>query len=533
MDNRQDNIKLFMALFQGKQSHYGKYTLKKRQTPGEKAEGDALTMNSQISAKEVEEHLYGEEYGIGVIPITEENTCRFGVIDIDVYDCTLHLEILKKLNSKNIKLVPFRSKSGGLHLYLFLDDFYSAKDVIQELKRYSSILGISTLVIDGKLKETEIFPKQAVTSHIGNWINLPLKNGTRGYLYLKDDQIKEVFDVGFCLDLCEKSKTLITKRKAPKNREDDKDDLYQAPPCIENFLSANSMVCPAGDGVRHDFTAVGLGIYVKKRFPNTLYEKLREYTDKFLEEPLPQNELDRIYTAIHTNDYNYGCSKAPMSQFCEKEACVLKKYGITKLQDINFGDMTIVNNDPNLYLWTINGTEICFTPDDFVIPNRFKKVVLQQGGILLTSNHKWSDLTEIIADTIKHAQNTYVSLCETPKGNLFFHLRQFLNQKVMPFDSVEQKIEILKANGALKMMYSQKEYYFFLMADFLSYLDSVKFKDILKSEIPKIFKQELKMVYTRIRSKMSDADFHVATIPTSIVNATAEDREAEFDIIID
>jgi hypothetical protein len=222
-----------------------------------------------------------------------------------------------------------------------------------------------------------------------------------------------------------------------------------------------------------------------------------------------------------------------MSQFCEKEACVLKKYGITKLQDINFGDMTIVNNDPNLYLWTINGTEICFTPDDFVIPNRFKKVVLQQGGILLTSNHKWSDLTEIIADTIKHAQNTYVSLCETPKGNLFFHLRQFLNQKVMPFDSVDQKIEILKANGALKMMYSQKEYYFFLMADFLSYLDSVKFKDILKSEIPKIFKQELKMVYTRIRSKMSDADFHVATIPTTIVNATAEDREAEFDIIID
>ena len=55
--------------------------------------------------------------------IVNDNTCSWGVIDVDRYNIQ-HQEVIQIIRKRKYPLVPFRSKSNGLHLILFID-FYS------------------------------------------------------------------------------------------------------------------------------------------------------------------------------------------------------------------------------------------------------------------------------------------------------------------------------------------------------------------------------------------------------------------------
>ena len=86
--------------------------------------------------KDLEKYLLGTiDKGIVLSPIIKPyNKCFWGAIDVDgnVYkDDTAKLNILKKI--KDLPLIPCLSKSNGLHLYLFLKEAATAKDLITVL----------------------------------------------------------------------------------------------------------------------------------------------------------------------------------------------------------------------------------------------------------------------------------------------------------------------------------------------------------------------------------------------------------------
>jgi len=119
------------------------------------------------------------DWGLIMAPVYEiTNECKFGAIDVDVYNKPDEIKrIVSEIYDQKLPLVPCSSKSGGLHIYLFLKNLSNAQIVINYLKSINKKL---------KIHAKEIFPKQTLTLqtkgkrkgkyNIGNGILLPYKS---------------------------------------------------------------------------------------------------------------------------------------------------------------------------------------------------------------------------------------------------------------------------------------------------------------------------------------------------------------------
>jgi len=123
----------------------------------------ARTVRSPATANLWRRHLAGE-YPLVAIPIRGDNKCLWGSIDVDEYGGNV-LRLVERIERTGLPLVPCRSKSGGLHLFMFLEEWSPARDVQDVLKVFRQQLGLK--------EETEIFPKQTENKDVGNGIAMP------------------------------------------------------------------------------------------------------------------------------------------------------------------------------------------------------------------------------------------------------------------------------------------------------------------------------------------------------------------------
>ncbi len=152
------NLARFMQLFVGGEQAHGLWDHEK---PGK----EALTVRAPATRDNYEAHLDGR-VGLGLVPVRRDGTCRFAAIDIDI-DSIDHTALLKKVLARRLPLSVFRSKSGGAHGCVFMEEpGLPAARVRETLTRWSALLGHAG---------AEIFPKQSTIKEgdSGNWINLP------------------------------------------------------------------------------------------------------------------------------------------------------------------------------------------------------------------------------------------------------------------------------------------------------------------------------------------------------------------------
>ena len=163
----------FKELFCGLDVAYGEYYLNgERDHKTGKEKGRATTKRGPVTNELFQRHLNGE-INLGIIPIRSDNMCTWGCIDVDKYDIDFK-NLIKEFRKKNYPLVPYRSKSGGLHLFLHTSELVSASDMIDKLHELAADLGLSGC---------EIFPKQRkIMVHkndLGNWLNIPYQQAAR------------------------------------------------------------------------------------------------------------------------------------------------------------------------------------------------------------------------------------------------------------------------------------------------------------------------------------------------------------------
>ena len=70
----------FFDLFEGSNLAHGETTVGSMRRNG-KAEAKSIIVKTPLSVDMIEDHLKGVK-GIGSIPITDKNECKFGVLDI-------------------------------------------------------------------------------------------------------------------------------------------------------------------------------------------------------------------------------------------------------------------------------------------------------------------------------------------------------------------------------------------------------------------------------------------------------------------
>ena len=310
---RRDSVDRFMKLFQGYQQAHGQYRVQKREADG-KMSGRAVTVSEAATKEHFESHLKGGDYILGIIMLKDDNSCNFGVIDIDIRGEVKLKDTLDELEKKiqDTPLVMCRSKSGGAHLYLFCEPAIAAIDMVSKLNEFAAGLGYGGV---------EIFPKQISRANDldrGNWINLCYWDGDETERHAIHNGKK--LNLEQFLDLAEKKRT--SYEELEKLQPDLVDHFADGPPCLQHIMT---MGFPEGG---RNISLFNVGVYYRKKNPDDWQEDLMRFNYENLDQPLPSGEVNSLVKSVSKKDYAYTCKQSPICNYCEKSKCMKREFGV-------------------------------------------------------------------------------------------------------------------------------------------------------------------------------------------------------------
>jgi len=276
-------------------------------------------------------HVEGK-ISIGIQPCNTDKEARLGVIDIDPKDYADFDKkfFIDKIQEFDLPLIPVESKSGGLHLWIFIDEFMSAKDIVSFLTNLLPLF---------KLKpNTEIFPKQTEltrdesTGKIGpgQFINLPYYGGERKGLNVDGTS----FSLDNFLQLIEANTVSkddlqqITEGIDKKIYEGVNGDFIDGPPC----MAVLSKLSKEKNFDGKDRFMYNYHVLVKMKYPDTWEDKVKNAPVKYFEEihgnAWTDQKLKAKIKSWAKTEKGYTCNQDPLFEHCKKGICVKKKFGV-------------------------------------------------------------------------------------------------------------------------------------------------------------------------------------------------------------
>ena len=338
----------FKQVFSGLERAHGIYEItgQKNTAKGVKKDGKGRTLLEPLTLELWEKHLKGE-ISIGVVPLTDDETCKWGCIDVDEYPIdTKHL--LNKIDEMELPLLPCMTKSGGVHLFLFTKEPISAFKFQSKLEEIAAAMGRTG---------DEIFPKQYEWSkqqpkerQTGNWLNMPYFAGedTTRYALRPDGEaanIEEFFELVDKVSITEKQlDKLVPVKKSRRKQITKQGSMWdEAPPCLVH-MKLNGIP----EGMRNN-ALLNYGVFLRKVHPEgeEWKDKLQEINKTVCTKPLSHSELNTIIQSLEKSEYRYQCSKQPLVDFCQSGICVTRRYGIDASErDPNFGGLRKYLTDP-------------------------------------------------------------------------------------------------------------------------------------------------------------------------------------------
>jgi len=383
-------INEYRKIFEGNKSAYGTHIEDKTSdntdtTTIEKLRGKNTTKKRLLTEIEYSDHLEGIK-GLGIIPIDENNECKFCVIDVDDYKSDHH-SFIESIYANKIPLLPFRSKSGGLHLYLFFDNPIKAKKAIGYMKKLLTILGLSD--------KTEVFPKQTILKkdQVGSWINLPYFNAYETNRYLIGKNGEPI--------LFEESLDIIRSnvmRADSFEQVFDEIPLNDAPPCLQSiYLQKNT-------NFRNQYL-FSLARYYKAKYGDDFEHRISDANNELLE-PITIERLQKTVISSHMKkDYSYNCAQEPLLSLCNRSECKKREYGIggSYVSQLNFEDFIQYRTDPPYYEWIINGKSLMFYSEgDIINQKRFQELCFRELRIypLRLKEFNWKSIVDTALENI-------------------------------------------------------------------------------------------------------------------------------------
>jgi len=278
-----------------------------------------------------QEHLEGN-ISVGIQPTNEKGSAIFGVIDVDPkqyedFDKKFYLETIQQYK---LPLVPVESKSGGLHLYLFMNEFVQSTVIVSFL---SNLLPLFHLKPD-----CEIFPKQTQLTKDpetgilkpGQFINLPYYGGERKAVNIDGtfftlEQFVQVVDANITTK--DELKT-ITEEMERQSMEGVDEDFLDGPPCLALISKISNQENFDGK----DRFMYNYHVFVKMKYADNWEQKVKNAPVKYFAREhanaWDDNKLKQKTRSWNRSEKGYTCNQSPISDFCKKGICVKKKFGI-------------------------------------------------------------------------------------------------------------------------------------------------------------------------------------------------------------
>lgn len=434
--------KKLMELFQGSATASGTHGVPEKDLDGLKwnIKRTARTLRMPVTEKLWEQHVSGER-PLGVIPIREDNTCSWGSIDYDVYDVDL-LEVVKRVEQAKLPLVPCVSKSGGLHLFLFLKTPEPAADVQNVLREAAASLGMA---------ECEIFPKQqrvlVERKDLGNWMVMPYFGHTYdGKLRMQRGLKKtgaEMTAAEFVV-AAEKAKTTIqdftimcgarrsggqgpkvadSGKKSKKQRGNGSAcDFTDGPPCLQ-YLTTSGV---QSDGRKR--TLFMMALYFKRADPDKWKEKLENANRLYFKSALPSSEVQGIINSLEKKDYEYTCKEEPMKSHCNSLLCKTRKFGIGRGGFPVITSLSKLNSDPPVWFADVEDTRLELTTDELHIYMKFHRACVEKANKGF-ENMKQSTWMTMLGEALANVQIIDAPADVTQAGSFKEALEEFLTDR--------------------------------------------------------------------------------------------------------
>lgn len=311
---------------------------------GEKKQGKSFTQQGQLTFDHFQRHLHGEE-SIGVVPLDAEGNIHFAAIDVDVYPLN-PLSYIRRLRRWGLPFVPFKSKSAGLHLYVFFAEPTPATKTLQYVHAVRRLLGLP--------QKTEIFPKQKtlVDGQTGSWINVPYFDHSNGTRPAYDDDGAPL-DTADGLALAMRYRTTGPALKATIEAL----PFFDGPPCLQTLYLGELV----GKGERNAFL-FNCATYVKAKYGEDFGEQLHSINTG-LDEPLDYQEVDTTVISSHNKgDYSYQCTDGALQGYCDRTECGSRAFGKggSEVSDLTFEQLTQVASTQPYYKWVVSGVTMTF-----------------------------------------------------------------------------------------------------------------------------------------------------------------------------
>jgi hypothetical protein len=473
----------FKEIFEGNNSAYGQLILSGSTTEKGKAEGKAFIKRQPVTDTLWEEHLEGKDPALGVIPINEDNMCKWGCIDVDQYNLD-HLVIMRNIKGFGFPLVTFRSKSGGAHLFLFAKEFIPASLMQSKLKAMAEALGYAG---------SEIFPKQTEIlverGDTGNFLNLPYHGGIRGLRYTFKaggeaaslESFYSIYDEW--VQTKEQIENIIVKQKAESN-----DAFKDGPPCL-NTLAQDGF----GEGSRNN-ALFNVAVYHKQANPDNWEDMLMSDNQKYMNPPLSFQEVQQLIKSVGKRGYDkYRCKEQPICGVCNAAKCRTKKFGVgfEEEQMPELDTLTKITSNPPQWFLNVGGKRVELKTEQLHNPNLFAIAVLDQANVV-SPIPKAQDWREVYLKTLMQ------NLQEIEPLESLDPVNQLVN---LLYDfTVNRPAARTKEDMLNKMSWTDEGHTYFRMDDFYSFckrnnweMDKIKTGNLIKT-LKDIFEDEIRMI---------------------------------------
>jgi hypothetical protein len=363
----------FKQIFSGLTIAYGQYQPGDRGENG-KQQGKAFIVRKDVTDELWTNHLEGKGAALGIIPITENNDCRWGCIDIDEYNLD-HTSLIKSIRDLKLPVILCRSKSGGAHVFLFTRENIPASLMQSKLKQMSIILGY---------EGSEIFPKQTEIlverGDTGNFLNLPYHNQMKGLRYAINDTgagctLEEFYKL-YDVYSCSKEEVEAIKTEEKKIEE----AFPSGPPCLNKLASIGF-----GEGSRNN-ALFNIAVYYKQSAPDAWEDKIVEANLKYMEPPLSNSEVQQLIKSVNRKGYDkYRCKDAPINSVCQSGLCRTKRFGVGFGEEEMpvIGTLTKYASTPPQWFLDVDKTRIELKSEQLYNPGMFALACLDQANLVV------------------------------------------------------------------------------------------------------------------------------------------------------
>ena len=481
-----------------------------------------LTIHEPVTLELWKKHLNGETR-IGIKP-ENGDVCKWGCIDIDPrnYSTFSEKKIVDIIRENKLPLIAVRSKSGGLHLFLFLNDWYPIKDVLKVLNQWNKTFFYSE----------EVFP-------MNKCLNMPYFNMDQTTEFAYNDNNTPVLLNNFLEMIANKTVTLEQLNNIKLKEYEPESDWKHYPPCVQKMISEK------WEGNHRNELLFNVGVLEMKKADgslnaNELINILHKRNQDIFTSPLDHKEVETLAKSLSKKEYAYKCPPKTnaVAPLCNKDLCKLRKLGIgSQVPDMidDFEDVEFIRSTKSIeYTFKFQDEKIIINPEDMKDEKSFRVKLLRYGIYWMTLPKPKSGPSpfEMLMATLvrKAVENASMKFKDTLDEEKYNFLKKFFESHIEEDDFEKlkdnyvildsssnicyfKKITFEKFLGSDKTFKSASEALNLLNCDRLDYHEGVK--NVWSVMMPKFvdYKVADKKETTKTVSEMDD-EFHTGKFRT-------------------